>query len=83
MDSSISEFGHIHCDKSGSQLEIENILANSADPDEMANYDLDLHCLQKYHYWSVGIKRVISVESSSLLHYWLYLCYLLPVTFHG
>ena len=34
-------------------------MANSADPDEMASYKpshLDLHCLQRYVYWSVGMK---------------------------
>ena len=34
-------------------------MANSEDPDEMAHYmpfHLDLHCLQRYQYWSAGLK---------------------------
>ena len=34
-------------------------MTNSVDPDEMAYYEpshLDLHCLQKYRFWSVGLK---------------------------
>ena len=36
-------------------------MANSVDPDETAHYEpshLDLHCLQKYLYWSIGMKEV-------------------------
>ena len=36
-----------------------NRMANSVDPDEMAHYEpshLDLHCLQRYMYWSAGIR---------------------------
>ena len=35
-------------------------MANSVDPDETAHYepsDLELHCLQRYLYWSAGMKR--------------------------
>ena len=35
-------------------------MANSVDPDEMAHYEpshLDLHCLQKYLYWSIVMKE--------------------------
>ena len=28
-------------------------MANSVDPDEMAQY---LHCLQKYLFWSIGLE---------------------------
>ena len=34
-------------------------MANCVDPDEMAHhepYHLDLHCLQKYQFWSAGLK---------------------------
>ena len=37
-------------------------MANSVDPDETAHYEpshLDLHCLQKYLYWSAGMKALI------------------------
>ena len=57
MDSSISEFGHIHCFKQGCQSKISNRIANSADPDEKAQYEpshLDLHCLQRYLYFMQG-----------------------------
>ena len=36
-----------------------NQLANSVDPDEMVHYEqsyLELHCLQKYKFWSTGLK---------------------------
>ena len=36
--------------------------ANSVDSDEMAHYEpsrLDLHCLQKYLFWSAGLKGLI------------------------
>ena len=36
-------------------------MTNSLDPDEMAHYEpshLDLHCLQRYLFWSVGLKVV-------------------------
>ena len=36
-------------------------MANNVDPDEMAYYGqshLDLHCLQRYQYWSVGMKAL-------------------------
>ena len=44
-----------------SQSVIKNRIANSADEDETARYEpshLDLHCLQRYLYWSVGMKRL-------------------------
>ena len=63
MDSSISEFEHIHCCKLGFQPKIKNRMANSVDPDETAHYELShlaLHCLHRYlyMYWSVGMKRL-------------------------
>ena len=60
MDSSIYEFGHIHCCKRGFQSKINDKMANSVDPNETARYQpsyLDLHCLQRYLNWSVGMKR--------------------------
>ena len=59
MDSSICEFGHIHCCKLGFQSKINNKMATSVDPDETAPDEpshLDLHCLERYLYWPVGIK---------------------------
>ena len=51
-------------------------MAISADPDETAHYEpshLDLHCLNRYLYWSVGIKglqmsamRINHVETNLL-----------------
>ena len=41
---------------------IKNRLANSEDPDETDHYEpsyLDLHCLQKYLSWSLGLKEFI------------------------
>ena len=38
-------------------------MANSGDPDETARYEpshLDLHCLQRYLYWSARMKRLKS-----------------------
>ena len=40
-------------------VKINNRIANSVDPDETAHYEpshLDLHCLQRYLYWSVEMK---------------------------
>ena len=40
---------------------INQRMANSVDPDETARYEsshLDLHCLQRYLYWSAGIKEL-------------------------
>ena len=42
-------------DAVGFQSKIKNRMANSVDTDEMAHYEpshLDLHCLQRYLYWS-------------------------------
>ena len=61
MDIAISKPGFIHYFKWGFQSKINNRMANSVDPDEMAHYKpsrLGLHCLQKYQYWSVGMKRL-------------------------
>ena len=44
-----------------SLVKINNRMANSVDPDETARNEpshLDLHCLQKYLYWSSGLKRL-------------------------
>ena len=40
MDSSISEFKHIHCCKKGVPSKINNRMANTVDPDETARNDL-------------------------------------------
>ena len=43
----------------GFQCKIKNKMANSVDPDETAHYEpshLDLHYLQRYLCWSVGMK---------------------------
>ena len=40
-------------------------MANNVDPDEMAHYEpshLDLHCLQQYPYWSLGMKGLELIE---------------------
>ena len=45
-------------------LRIINRLINSVDPDETAHFEpshLDLHCLHKYLYWSIGLKGLIFV----------------------
>ena len=58
MDSSISESGHSLL-QIGFQSKINNRMVNSVDPDEMAPYEpshLDLHCLQRYLYWSAGME---------------------------
>ena len=50
MDSSISEFGH-PLFQIGVSVKINNRMANSADTDEMACYELSqmhLHCSQRY-----------------------------------
>ena len=42
---------------------MNNCMANSVDPDETARYEpshLDLHCLQRYLYWSAGMKGLKS-----------------------
>ena len=39
----------------------QNRMANSVDPDEKARYKpshLDLHCLQRYMFWSVWLKEL-------------------------
>ena len=46
MDSSVFEFGNVHCCNSGFQLKISNKMANSVDPDGTAH--LELHSLQRY-----------------------------------
>ena len=50
----------------GFQSKINNRMAKSADPDEMARHEashLDLHCLQRYMYWSAGIEGLIVTNS--------------------
>ena len=40
-------------------------MANSVDPDETARYEpshQDLHCLQRYLYWSSGMKELKSMS---------------------
>ena len=40
-------------------------MANSVDPDETTHYDsshLDLHCLQRYLYWSAGMEELMSLS---------------------
>ena len=42
---------------------IINRTANRVDPDKRARYEpshLDLHCLQGYTFWSVGLKELIT-----------------------
>ena len=59
MDSSISEFGHIHCCKLGLQSKTNNRVANSVDTNETARIEpshQDLHCLQRHLHWSAGMK---------------------------
>ena len=65
MDSYISEFRHIYYYKLEVQLQINNRMTNSDDPDEKASYDsshLNLHCLLPYMYWYVGMK-VLTIHS--------------------
>ena len=65
MDSSMFEFGHIHCCKYVFQTKIKNRMANSVDPDEMACYKpsyLDLLCLQRYMLWFAGLKGLKKVS---------------------
>ena len=43
-------------------------MANSVDPDETAHYELthlDLHCLQRYLVWSVGLKGSSGMDTLS------------------
>ena len=63
MDSSFFEFGHIHCCKWG-VIQVKTRTANRVDPDEMAHYKpfhQDLHCLQKYMFWSTEQKVTVMV----------------------
>ena len=49
------------------RVKIKNRMANSVDPDEMAQHEsshLDLHCLQKCWFWSVGLKELIRKDAS-------------------
>ena len=42
----------------GFESKLNNILANSVDPNDTDHYEqsrLDLHCLQRYLYWSAGV----------------------------
>ena len=58
MDSSIFELTHSLL-QIGISVKNHNRKANSVDPHEMAYYELshlDLHCLQRYLYLSVGTK---------------------------
>ena len=43
----------------GFQSKIKNRMANSADPEETAHFDvshLDLYCLLRDRFWSAGLK---------------------------
>ena len=43
-----------------SKINTCNRMANIVDPDEMAHYEpshLDLHCLQRYMFWSAVLKE--------------------------
>ena len=54
----------------GFQLHISNRIGNSVDPDETAHDEpshLDLHCLQKYMYSSVGMKGLICFTSNTFI----------------
>ena len=45
-------------------VKINNKMANSVDPDKMACYKLshmDLHCLQRFLYWSAGMKGLTEI----------------------
>ena len=49
---------------------MKNKMANSVDPDETACYKpshLNLHCLQKYLFYSTGLKGLIK----SVCHCWV------------
>ena len=50
-------------------------MANNVDPDEKACYDtshMALHCLQKYRFWSAGLKGLthLCLEDSSTITLW-------------
>ena len=61
----------------GFSQKINNRMANSVDPDETARYEpshLGLQCLQKYLYWSAGMKGMIArvhVCVRVCLHDWI------------
>ena len=66
MDSSISEYGNIHCCKKGFSQKISNRMADSVDSDKTARYEpshLYLHCLQRYLYLSMGMKELKQKEA--------------------
>ena len=68
MDSSIFDFGHNHCCRWECHTKIPNQMPNSVDPDEKALYELyhlDLHCLQMYMFWSVGLKELLRMYTLS------------------
>ena len=47
---------------------MNNRIANSVDPDEMAHYEpshLDLHCLQRHPHWSAGMKEYNPFQSGN------------------
>ena len=56
MDFSISEFGQIHCCKQEFKSKTNNRMANHVDPDEMDHNKPSHLNLQRYLYWSAGIK---------------------------
>ena len=63
MESSISEFGQHSLLQIGVSDRINNIMANSVDPDETARHEpshLDLHCLHRYLSWSAGLNGLKS-----------------------
>ena len=54
--------------KRGFQSKINNRVANSVDPDDTAHYvpfHQDLHCLQKYIFWFVGMKGLNNIFLSA------------------
>ena len=56
MDSSTSEFGHIHCCKKWFESKFNNRMSNSVDPKEMTRNELshlDLLCLHR----CIGLQR--------------------------
>ena len=71
MGSLSSEFGHIHCCNRVSSKKINNRIAKSVVSDATALYEpshLDLHCLQRYQYWSAGLKELIPSRGLGLMY---------------
>ena len=65
MHSSISNLDTSNAANRDIHQKINNRMANNVEPDEMAHYEpsyLDLHCLQRYLFWSTGLKRLIQIN---------------------